>query len=506
MRTHAGTFPGITALVGLAALGLAGCAGSSPTPKTQGCDATASPMDTACVVTEDYGVFVDADQGNDHGTGTRGAPFKTLSAAAAAAAKTHKRVYACAGTYPEHLQLDLTDDGLEIYGGFDCATWKPGAGKTTVAPADAGPALQVAGTDGLRIEDVDLVAIDGEQQGQGSVGAIVDNALQVRLAGVGITAGAGVDGKNGPPFAVAQAKDGLPGHDGVAACTTNPNPGGAVVDLDCGTGTTEGGAGGAGGVSSSSSQGGNNGFPLIIDGNGGQGGSGSSFSCAVGGTGGGGQGGGDGTEGVDGAAGTGLGAIAGDGYHGADGGDGTNGGNGQGGGGGAGAPAPGGASQLVCSSVGINTGAGGGSGGTGGCGGLGGAGGQAGGSSIALISLDSGLVLDHCQLTAGTPGNGGSGAAGQIHGSGGQRGEGGPAGSGTDGCPGGNGGQGGNGGAGGGGQGGHSLGIAYYGHAPTLTSTTVIHASAGGPGGAGGLLGTPGNGGSDGVAADVQRF
>lgn len=104
---------------------------------------------------------------------------------------------------------------------------------------------------------------------------------------------------------------------------------------------------------------------------------------------------------------------------------------------------------------------GGGSGGCGGCGGTGGLGGKGGGASFALLSFQSDIVLNACELEVSRAGDGGSGSGGQV----GQIGGTGAFGS-PPGCLGGNGGTGGSGGPGGGGAGGLSVGIGYVGKLP----------------------------------------
>jgi hypothetical protein len=109
----------------------------------------------------------------------------------------------------------------------------------------------------------------------------------------------------------------------------------------------------------------------------------------------------------------------------------------------------------------LSTGSGGGGAG-GGRGGAGGQPGSGGGASIALLSYQSHLALDHCVLTAKAAGNGGAGGSGEAGQAGGGGGSGFPPGNlAASGCAGGAGGAGAGGNGAQGGPGGVSLGIEY---------------------------------------------
>jgi hypothetical protein len=107
------------------------------------CNSTQDPKDAPCVVSESYGVFVSATAA-PNGAGTKASPLKTIAEGIAKASAGTKRVFACAGTYNEHVVVGATQDGIGVYGGFDCAGWKYGSTNVVkVAPTTTGYALEV---------------------------------------------------------------------------------------------------------------------------------------------------------------------------------------------------------------------------------------------------------------------------------------------------------------------------------------------------------------------------
>ncbi|HYO94441.1 MAG TPA: hypothetical protein VER33_08005, partial [Polyangiaceae bacterium] len=124
--------------------------------------------------------------------------------------------------------------------------------------------------------------------------------------------------------------------------------------------------------------------------------------------------------------------------------------------------------------------------------------GQGGGGSVALLVVNSGLLLEESQLTTAEGATGGAGAAGQVGQLGGERGN--SAGNGCDGGPGGNGATG---GAGGGGAGGISVGVLYTGPRIVTIAPDVTHTP--GLAGAGGLGAATPAGTNDGIAGVAQR-
>ena len=434
------------------------------------CDATKSPSVEACVVSNDYAIFV-APTGKDTAVGTTTAPVKTIAKAVELAGAT-KIVIACDGAYDEQVKLT---SGAKLYGGFSCPgsvmPWTYEAGKkATVAPSARGLALSIASSaSSVVIEDFEFDAQDGVDPGESSVAAFVNASSNVAVTRVKLVAGKGVDGANGSLSPVTfPAQTTLNGH---AATGDTAGPFNLVMCLA--GGSTKGGVGGNGGGAAS---GGGLGLPDLAMGKGGVQG-----SCSPNGTG---QDGANAVSQLPASGAMKLGTITPTGWSGVSGADGAPGTPGQGGGGGTGAA----------------TGGGGGGGGAGGCGGAGGTGGKAGGSSIALLVLNSTLTMTANELVAVSAGKGGSGFVGQS----GQT----PGGSAgvqvPDGCGGGKGGAGGAGGAGGGAAGGISAGIAYVSATvPTPDSATTITT---GPAGAKGVGGVPGtNDGIAGVKQDVLQ-
>ncbi|WP_437764230.1 PGRS family protein [Sorangium sp. So ce281] len=459
----------------------------------------------AGAVDDECGVFV-SSSGADENAATKEAPVKTLGAALALAeANGTRRVYACAETFEESVEVT---GSVTIYGGLDCASgwgWT-GEQRKTVLTARAGEIPLVVRGGGaeakVRVEDVHVQArgiepAAEELAGASSIAALADEA-NVELARCVLEAGDAAAGAEGAAYETS-ALGGAEGNSGGEACSAAASLGGLSVTNDCGTPEDESddSSGGAGGIGQENPGGsGTKGTPGATL-NGGMGEEGSTV-CTDG------IAGESGPEGGSGTGATGLGEISASGFSGAAGRDGTKGGTAQGGGGGGGAK--GGAGEGKCMSAESAGGASGGSGGAGGCGGVGGRGGSAGGSSIALISVNATLSFDQVTLKTGRGGAGGKGGAGQE---GGDGGAGGPGGTKPEGatalknaCAGGAGGKGGQGGPGGGGLGGHTLGIAYKGAAPAVEGATVElgEAGAGGPGA------TAEGEGAAGVKAEVQAF
>ncbi len=462
------------------------------------CDDALGPSEDACVVREELGVFV-RNEGDDAAEGTREAPVESLARAIeiAASASPPKRVYACAQTFAEAIDVP---GGVSIYGGLDCqgGTWAwIGAAKPTSITPEAGlvPITLRSGAP-MVLEDLVATAVAAADPGSSAIACIADGATAT-LERCELVAGDAQDGA----AATDQTGMGVTGDAGLkggnACSSAAPVAGGAVVTNTCGGLASAGGAGGTGGTTT----GGSSGASGTPAGAAGQGGTGQpqsgTWACDPDGNGVDGESGG---AGDDGPGGSGDGAFSADGYAGAPGSPGTPGLPGQGGGGGGG-------TKGVATTCMYNTGTGGGSGGAGGCGGAPGAGGGAGGSSIALLAIDAPITLLHVKLTAGLPGAGGQGALGQAGGPGGPGGPGGDSsiGSVLAGCPGGDGGPGGPGGNGGGGRGGHSFGIALHGTPVEQTAVTFFRAILGGKGGKGGG-GAATNAGLDGLADDVFAF
>ncbi|MBX3218107.1 MAG: hypothetical protein KF850_39235 [Labilithrix sp.] len=432
-----------------------------------GCDPSADVKDAAACVVDSYGVFVDGAGGSDANAGTKSSPKETV-AGALSALGGRGRVYVCgAGPYEGGLKL-AGGGAASVYGGFVCGSWSYDGTKAELKASGGGYGVEVTGASGVVVlSDVSVEAGAVTSSGASSVGVFVSGS-SLTLRRVEVRAGKGTEGVSGVELAAfmpERAPDGTPGADG----------GGAKVNPSCttsvgGAGGKDGTPNGAGGQVAVSPV-----FPTDATGAGGTGGG----TCAAGlGT--------DGSYGVAGGAGAGapnVGALDATGWKGSDGTVGGAGGDGQGGGGGA---------QR-------NAGGVGGSGGAGGCGGAGGAKGTSGGSSIAVLSFESTLVLEGSRLFAQDAGRGGNGAKGQK-GQLNQLNTASPN-SAANACSGGIGGVGGSGGGGGGGAGGVSAGIVYKGAAPRIDGAPVTasdtHASV--------TLGDPGLPGGKGLGGDAAQ-
>jgi hypothetical protein len=435
-------------------------------PPPPGCDLTMDPRDSPACVADSVGIFV-SPTGLDSNPGTKELPMLTVAGGIGRTGAL-KRVYVCAGTYPEDLALDATHDGVSIYGGFLCQTWgyqasqQPVIGKSNNSAKISGLTMPVF------IEDLAINAADGMNPGDSSVAVLVAScSATVTFARVSLTAGVGQDGAPGSLTSYVYPTQGqLNGNSSAGIDGGSPNT------IACpGGDSTTGGQGGYG-----NGQDGVDGTPGPSD-------KGTLVACV--GTNAGGGNGASGGNGADAPVIPNLGTLTSSAWAPASGTTGVHGSVGQGGGGGAG--------------VG---GGGGGGGGCGGCGGNAGGGGGGAGASLALAAFSSDVILTTSTLAASTPGSGGSGLAGQsgetvvgFHGNG----------TGTA-CQGGNGGTGGNGGAGAGGAGGISVGILWKGTQPTVDSATTAQitvASQGGTKGTGGN--SPMNDGIAGVAMPVLQ-
>jgi len=420
-------------------------------------------------------VFV-APDGDDDNSGQRTAPLQTLAAALALTDESPGRdIYLAVGDYQGPISLR---DDVGIFGGYEAASWKQGAGETIISggnPAVVVPATTTAtlaravvvGDDAL-LPSGDAVAVSVES------GAVFSFVAGRAVAGRGRNGDAGAAGAVGPP--------GEDGDDGDIGCVNAFGCGSCISPF--------GGFGGFGiALVSDGGDGGDAGFEDAdgVDGDGGGGGArgglrgfggvfiGTNRDGVRGGNGSGGSVGDNGVAGGPGARGR----------------DGLAGGSGTGGGGGGGGA---GGDFTLCDEFG---GAGGG-GGAGGSGGQRGIGGGAGGASIAMVVANGAAVtLRGATLVAGPGGRGGAGGAGGAGGGGGGGGLGGiPRASTSDtrGGTGGAGGEGGDGGRGGhGGGGGNSIALVIEGGSTDIDNATQLVPGSGGAGGASaGFAGQPG--------------
>jgi hypothetical protein len=428
------------------------------------CDTTRDPSVESCLVDDEYAVFV-APSGDDDEAGSKAAPVATLSKAIQLAAGA-KFVIVCDAKYDEHVTVAR---GAQIYGGFKCSDWSAETGAPLFKPTTPGPALSIDSVaEHVLLTHVDFEVGDAMSNGETALTAIVTASPMVTFESVSLKAGKGKAGAIGTLAAFTFPNAGtLNGN-----AETSAGVGGASKTCLCQASLSS--AGGLGGAPAIGGQSGTKGFPDLGGGLGGDPGK----SCSSGG------GGADGSDGPAAAPGSGastLGATTPAGWQPAHGKDGEAGSPGQGGGGGASHNALGH----------------GGGGGCGGCGGNGAKAGKGGGGSIALLLVNSPVVLHSSTLTTSDAGDGGAGLAGQP----GQAdvGSSGNSLASANSCGGGTGGKGGAGGASGGGAGGISVAIVWKGPTPpSLTDTT----STTGKAGAAGIGGVPGT--NDGVAGLKQ--
>src|SRR6185369_7489167 len=162
------------------------------------CDPTLSPSVEACVVSNEFAIFVDP-AGKESAAGTKTSPVNTITKAIQLAGND-KIVIACNATYDEQVKIL---GRARIYGGFACsgsaAPWTYEAGKRAkVAPTARGFAVNVAaGAAEVDIEDVEFDAKDGVDAGESSIAAFVKESTNVALHRVKLVAGKGVDGADG---------------------------------------------------------------------------------------------------------------------------------------------------------------------------------------------------------------------------------------------------------------------------------------------------------------------
>jgi hypothetical protein len=421
------------------------------------CDPSKSPNDEACVVSDEFAIFVDSEASSD-GDGSMSSPFASLADALVAARDQEKLVIVCANGFDSGIEIAESkgDTPLKIYGGFDCSasgSWKAGDAKTVITSASGSP-LVIRDSSKLELEGFEFRAPEATPESPSSIAAVISASAGIALRNVTLIARDGLAGVDGaaPEPALDRAPAGNPGQYGAS---------GGKAQESC---TCEKSVGGEGGhVLESWRRYGNPGLP---DWGGGQGGE-LGPPCQAG------KPGNAGPVVSDGKAAESHGSAEGLSWIPADGQAGGDGAIGQGGGGGGSG----------------DTGSGGG-GGCGGCGGKGGRPGTGGGASIGLLLLDSTITLADIRVETGNGGKGGAGSAGQEGQPGGEGGRGGDA---DNGCAGGDGAPGGKGAAGGGGAGGISVAIAYRGDEPDVSQSELDAdlgaAGVGGEGGGDGLNG-----------------
>jgi len=379
-------------------------------------------------------------------------------------------VYVCSsgGDYTENVLASAAANGVAVFGGLDCAKWQYNNMRANIKGATAGPVFTVKGVTNFSVYDLDITAPSATMPGASSMGVLVAVST-ANFVRVKVHAGDGVAGA--PVAAPANNFDPLmtpvdPVIRGLFGNGVTPGATKTCTTVCVATANNVHSTGGKGGVPGDGSAG-TTGLAGTPDYNGvapNDGAGGLEFATPP-----------DGHTGANapavagGAGAATFGQLTAEGWAPTSGQPGTLGGPGQGGGGGAG-----------------NYNNGGDGGGCGGCPGSFGGGGKAGGSSFAMLSFNSTLTLDACELSTGKAGSGSSGASGQV----GQIGGGGTGGTNEHG--GGAGGKGADGGGGGGGAAGLSVAVGYTGTKPTIPANTMMTVDpTPAIGGAAGARGTP---------------
>lgn len=448
-----------------------------------GCDAKKLPADDACVIDEAAAVFV-STTGSASGDGTRAKPLASIADGITLAKLAKKRVYVCEGSYPESVVLA---NGVSMFGGFDCTSWKWNASGRAKIASPQSPAMRATSINlDTRVEGFDVVAPAGTANAPSSIGFIAATSPGVRFVHGSITAGAGFAGApgsdavqlaNGPWVdGDANMKDAYCGTS--ILCQTQHGFKNGGTNTCVGKTGYVGGAGGEGGNGGSFIDNGfqwsqqtatSVGLPQVATSATAAGSTGVSAS----------QVGAAGTVGTNGANGT-AGVFSASGFTPADGTAATDGAPGQGGGGGAGYGVPNSRLNAYANGA-LVYGIPGSGGGAGGCPGLAGSQGKGGGASVALLATDSPMTFEDSKLVASAGGAGGAAGASTAGTSGGAGG--------ADATGyglalagkflGASGGAGGNAGLSGQGAGGPSVGYAYHGVAPTFLSTPITFGAGG---------------------------
>src|SRR6188768_694910 len=157
------------------------------------CDTSKDPSVEACLVDDDYAVFV-APGGKDNAAGTKSAPLATLSKAVEIAAGV-RLVLVCDASFDEHVTVSR---GARIYGGFRGADWSSEDGAPLFKPTTPGPALKVDGvTASLSFTRLHFEVGDATNSGETALTAIVNASSEVTFDEVSLKAGKGKAGAAG---------------------------------------------------------------------------------------------------------------------------------------------------------------------------------------------------------------------------------------------------------------------------------------------------------------------
>lgn len=345
-------------------------------------------------LTEAFGIFV-SPQGTPDGDGTRKKPLSTLGAGMKRAKADKKRLYACAGTYPEALKLE---DGVSVLATFDCTTWALGSEHAKV-DSPTSPAVEAKGiATPTRIDGLYVRAPAGTPEAPSSIAVLATDSSGLTFVDAQIEAREGASGVAGTSPAPLVPNPVAPG-DRLAPAACNQLLPGAPACTPTKYVIRDGSIGGvntcrrADGTSFGMSQGGRGAASGIYGGG---------LSIAIG------------TP----AAGTSAGAPASSGTSSTGGsfteegftpGDGTAGSNGALGAGGSGGVAAVDVSSADSVSRWTSNGPGGGAGG---CPGLAGTAGKGGGASVAVLAFRSPIGLERSTIRSANGGSGGAGSFG----------------------------------------------------------------------------------------------
>lgn len=144
-------------------------------------------------LTEAFGIFV-SPQGTPDGDGTRKKPLSTLSAGMKRAKADKKRLYACAGTYPEALKLE---DGVSVLATFDCTTWALGTEHAKV-DSPTSPAVEAKGiATPTRIDGLYVRAPVGTPEAPSSIAVLATDSSGLTFVDAQIEAREGASGAAG---------------------------------------------------------------------------------------------------------------------------------------------------------------------------------------------------------------------------------------------------------------------------------------------------------------------
>lgn len=185
---------------------------ANPTPPGPVDGVDAAPVDAGPLVgleppppvkvdelTEAFGVFV-ATTGAPDGAGTRAAPLSTMSAGILKAKADKKRLYVCAGTYPEALTLE---NGVSVLANLDCSApdWKLGSAHAVLA-SPTSPALTARNIKlATRVDGLDVIAPAGTEADPSSIALLAVGSAGLTLTEGKLEAQSGFAGKDGtsPP-------------------------------------------------------------------------------------------------------------------------------------------------------------------------------------------------------------------------------------------------------------------------------------------------------------------